>query len=850
MVALLLVLLIVATSIAGYLTLTGRSLALLRFGAARVARLLAGQRTQQLALDLQVQPTEGRLAGTATVNVQSFESGRQRFYFLLNNGLRLKRVQAQTDDRPPHRATSYQLGVLAVIDVGAPVPKDGTAKLIFTYEGAPAADMYHRSPPSLNPQRVHLGADAFWYPTDLQGFFDAQVTVTLPVSLTVVHNGAKAEVFRRGDLQQVRWSSPRPVGGLSLIAGNFTLSTKQAAGTTYRLYLPLDVRVDSERMLEAMADSESILEQRYGPSGFTQVTLFVDRALRHGFNDGSGLVALSAADLRRGDYGFGRLAHELAHNWWGGTVAPDWLAPDTGGAWLVESLAEFSSVVASEIRYGDAAGWRRRSEAFFDPGWTTVVEQLSLVERAAAEPLARELVDRKGTYVALMLRHALGDEACFAGLREFLQRFRFQHATARNLQQVLQDTSGQQLEHFFTDWLRSDHQLDLALTGKEPSQTTVENAGKAALVGDVDLWTFHKNASEPEPTVVHVGDHLPISQDADHVVLDPLLQWADMQRDNNRAPRSLTAFAVAASRRGELAVTQGEGFTWMRSSVAQLTADGRTVHAWDFPRGMTEPPTWFPDGGRILLSYSDGPGALPQILTVAGDGTQHRLGRGVTPAAAADGTVYAGQDNRIMRFDTRGRESTVVEYRGARLERPIPSPDGSRLAYTAHRGDRLQIRAVNRDGSDDRLILSWDDDRTRYRWAADGVHLYVSLAGDWDWQIWEVPVDTGSVITLVTGAAAISDLALSPDGSQLAFTAMPDLDYPNQRHVLYIMRLRDQVARAVDLPDIDLGPVTWIDGETMVAVATAAANGQRWMLPATRTLKRIRVADGSVGEWP
>jgi hypothetical protein len=128
--------------------------------------------------------------------------------------------------------------------------------------------------------------------------------------------------------------------------------------------------------------------------------------------------------------------------------------------------------------------------------------------------------------------------------------------------------------------------------------------------------------------------------------------------------------------------------------------------------------------------------------------------------------------------------------------------------------------------------------------------LYVAAGGNWDWQIWEVPVGSGSVITLAAGAAAISDLALSPDGAQLAFTAVPDLAYPDQRHRLYVLRLRDRMVRGIDLADIDLGSSTWVDADTMVTVATGAGTDQRWVLPATRTLKRIRVSDGSIEDLP
>lgn len=848
--AVLLLLLVVGASIAAYLAVTGKSLTMLRFASARLGQLVAGQRTQHLTLEVQLTPAEAHLAATATLVVQSVQAARQRFYFLLNDGLRLRRAQVEGIDRTAHPASIYQLWLLTVVDVGAPVPKDGTVKLTLDYDGTPAPGMLDLAATVLSPQRIRLGTDSLWYPSDVQGFFNAEVTASLPASMTVVHNGVNAARYPRGDLQQVHWSSAQPIAGLAFVAGEFALATKEVDGITYRLYLPADVQLDTARVLDLMSDANSILQQRYGPSGLPQVTLFVDRGLRHATNDGSGLMGLSIHHFRAGDYGFSTIAQAVAHDWWGGMVATDWLSPGTGGAWIVESLSEFSSLIATEAKYGAEALHRRRNEALFDPSRPNEIEPMSGLD-FAAEPLTRDAIYRKGAYAALMLRQTLGDDACFSGLRQFLHRFKFQQATDRNLQQVLQETSQQNLERFFTDWLRSDRRLDLSLDGNGQTAITVGNLGSAAVPGDIDLWTFKKaDAAEPSRTSVHLGDRIALTEEVDHVVLDPLLLWADVQRHNNRYPRQLAPVHVATSSRGDLVITHGDIFPWERAAVVHRGPDDRTLHTWNFTRGMVEPASWFPDGSRIVVSYSEAPGALPAIVTLTVEGTQRTIGYGTSPMPANDGAIYAGRQDRIVRFDPAGRESSVVRRRGETLDHPVPSPDGTRLVYSAARGNALQLRAVNRDGGNDRQLLSWDRDRMLYRWAADGTRLYVVVGGNWDWQIWEVPLDSGPVAALAAGAAAIFDLALSPDGSQVGFTAAPDLDYPSSRGRLYVLRLRDRSVRGVDLPDADLGQFTWVNADSVVAVATAAGADQRWVLPATRGLKRIKVSDGSAEDLP
>ncbi|HXQ23510.1 MAG TPA: hypothetical protein VN812_17665, partial [Candidatus Acidoferrales bacterium] len=97
---------------------------------------------------------------------------------------------------------------------------------------------------------------------------------------------------------------------------------------------------------------------------------------------------------------------------------------------------------------------------------------------------------------------------------------------------------------------------------------------------------------------------------------------------------------------------------------------------------------------------------------------------------------------------------------------------------------------------------------------------------------------------VASAAAAIGDLAVSPAGRQLAFTAAPALDYPTNRRQLYIMSLSDQTVRNINLPNADLSEVAWVDDDALVVLATPT--DQPWTVPATRTIKRIRASDGSV----
>ena len=844
-VALLLLIGIVGMTCVAYLTATGRSMPLLRTVVARLGKLVEGQRTEQMTVDVRVIPESGRLRGSATLTVRSLDEGRRRFYFLLNDGLRVRNLRVSGVDAASQAPSAYQLWLLTIVDVGSRVAKDAAVQLTFDYDGPIEAGLFGNAPSIINPRQVLLGVDAFWYPSDLQSFFTADITITAPNTMAVVNDSPRATRIERGDVQVVHWTTDRPIAGLALVAGPYELTSKQSDGITYRLYLPPTVQLDRTRVLEAMAVANHALETRYGPSGFTQVTLFVGD-FRRAFNDGSGTVGVALRYFRTGDYGFGIIAHEIAHNWWGATVAEKWLSPGTGGEWLVEGFAEFSSLVATETAYGRDALTQRLAGEFFDPARQSVIASMSVLDNALAEATARDTIYRKGAYVAFMLRGVLGDDAYFRALRQFLDRFRYQQATDLDLQQALQDVSAQDLAPYFADWVHSDKLADLSLDSTSGSDLTVNNLGAAVLPGKIDLWTFKKGGGEPVRSTVQIGERVPLEPDTDYVALDPQLSWADMQRANNRYPRRSDPVYVASSPRSEIALARGEVFPWVRTAVSSVDGDGRTLHTWDLSRGLATPPVWSPDATRIIVSQSTADTPSPAIVTLASDGAQRTIGYGSAPAGSTDGAIYAARGDRILRLLADGSEVTVVERCGDALDTPLPSLDAQQLLYTAARGGRQEVRVVHRDGTGDRLVLSRDRDRILYRWAADGSRVYAIVGGSWDWQIWQIPLGTEPLQVLAASAAAITDLAVSPSGTDLAFTAAPALDYPNNRRQLYILNLNDRRVHPVDIPQADLSYLAWAGPEKVLVVASAAGPAHPWMLPEVRTLKQVRIADGTV----
>jgi aminopeptidase N len=63
-----------------------------------------------------------------------------------------------------------------------------------------------------------------------------------------------------------------------------------------------------------------------------------------------------------------------------------------------------------------------------------------------------------------MLRHELGDEIFWKGMRSFYEKFRNKNALTYDFEKVMEEASGKDLSRFFHQWLYVAGQPDLKIT--------------------------------------------------------------------------------------------------------------------------------------------------------------------------------------------------------------------------------------------------------------------------------------------------------------------------------------------------------------------------------------------------
>jgi hypothetical protein len=841
LVAFLLVTLILAAAVFFHLAVTGQSLPLTKALVARLGEVIEGQQTEHLAVDVRLRPAARRLAGTAQLQVRLPADGRRYLYFVLNGGLRVREAWREEADGTHVPLDSYQIALIVVLDLGHRHESNEVVQVGLRYDGDPRAGGLLSGQAVMDRNTVILPPGDFWYPTNLQGFTMADVTVTLPARLSLVHNGRDVSRQNMGSDVRVRWATPRPVPGLALVAGRFKETVRTAQDQRHRVLLSDEIGLDPEQILTSVAASNALFTEIYGTSGLPGTTVFLNRALTRAFNDGSGLIGIPVGRFRGGDYGATIVAHEVAHNWWGGTVGEDWLRPGSGGAWVVGGFAEFSSWLAVREQLGEAAMVRLRAHDFFDPKRTPLLSGLTVFDNYL-DPQSRSAIYGKGAYVISLLRQVVGDAAFASATRELLDRFRYAQVTDRDVEGVFSKAAGQDLSTFFAVWVRSDAMLDLALDASE-GDAVVTNRGTAPPPASIRLWRVPPDGN-PASQDVTVGSRTPLGN-TEYLILDPLLDTPDMYRDSNVFPRRPNPRAVERSARGELMVVYGEPYPWEPAAVTHLDIAGHVLHTWEFDRGIEADPVWTADGTRMLVMERDHGGRERLVVLNTTDGNRLNLRWAGAATGTSDATVVARAD-RLVRLEG-NKEVPVLHRPGSELIAPLASPDGKLVAYAARNHGEMELRVARTDRDEDRLLLTWARAPVNWVWAPDGRGLFAALPGDWDWQLWEIPVGGGEPRVFVREAAAITSLAPDPDGQRIAFLAAPDLNYGNEHRELFIIDLPSAAVQRFNLETRYGHDVAWLDQNSLVVVVsdpvTAAA-------PSRRELHRLTLPEGRLTPFP
>lgn len=155
------------------------------------------------------------------------------------------------------------------------------------------------------------------------------------------------------------------------------------------------------------------------------------------------------------------ISHELFHHWFGDLVTTESWSNLT----VNESFATYGEYLWLKHKYGNDkanALMYQNQQAYFKSKKDT--EDLVRFYYKNREDMFDVVSYQKGGAILYMLNDYLGDDAFFAGLKEYLNDHKFGTAEADDLRLALEKVSGKDLNWFFNEWYYGNGHIKMNVT--------------------------------------------------------------------------------------------------------------------------------------------------------------------------------------------------------------------------------------------------------------------------------------------------------------------------------------------------------------------------------------------------
>ncbi len=297
------------------------------------------------------------------------------------------------------------------------------------------------------PDGAHSWFPANDHPIDKATY---SFTITVPTGFMGAANGELTEVVEDDKTTTYRWSMDAPMASYlaTVVIGNGwefvedPVSTEEA-GLQIRNVLPADLVGDAPVALAQTGEMINVLEEAFGPYPFDQYGIAVVDGFQHALeNQTLSLFGRTMVEAPFFEYVH---VHELAHQWFGNSVS----VAQWSDIWLNEGFATFAELLWVEHLFG-AEAYREevanRTEA-------TRIAEYGPPATPPPNDLFNGSVYQRGALVLVALRDEIGDDAFFATLRTYAERYADGNATTDNFIAVAEETSGHDLTDLFATWL-------------------------------------------------------------------------------------------------------------------------------------------------------------------------------------------------------------------------------------------------------------------------------------------------------------------------------------------------------------------------------------------------------------
>jgi aminopeptidase N len=277
--------------------------------------------------------------------------------------------------------------------------------------------------------------------------------VTAPAHYQVVANGLLVEELDLpGGVRRTHWKQSAPIAswlyaiGIARFASHTYAVSKGIAQQSW--VFPQD-RENGQRVFEFTGRRAfDYFSEQIGPYAYEKLA-HVQAAGLGGGTEHATVIFYGEKGVASGN---APVVHEVAHQWWGNAVTErDW-----DDVWLSEGFATYFTLLYREHFEGRDAfvsGLRSSRNRILDlekkmPDTPIIHRNLADMRR-----VLNQFVYQKGAWTLHMLRHVIGTETFWTGIREYYRRYQNQNASTDDLRRVMEQVSGKELGWFFSQWL-------------------------------------------------------------------------------------------------------------------------------------------------------------------------------------------------------------------------------------------------------------------------------------------------------------------------------------------------------------------------------------------------------------
>ena len=406
---------------------------------------------------LTIEPDERYLEGVATVTFRNVMHSDLRDFTLELRDLITDKVEMEG---MPLTFTASDSAVVISLDV--PLRSLDTGTVTIWYHGNPTSDGDRYAGVRFGPRSVwahpqshtarYVAMLPHWLPCNNmfsdKAIFD--LTFDTPTGWRAASMGTLVHESEQGGRLRTQWVLRDPLhpAGAGWSIGDYEVYRDTVRGIPLCAYVWPAELARAEKYFQTIDTIMAVFEQRFGP--------YPAEKIGFALTDSNSCEVQTMIVLRK-DLLTGTAstleAHELAHHWWGNTVTP----MDIRENWLSEGFAMFgewllTDVFSRNLNFDDIL---RYYTTYYRERIAPTEGALPLFDYlgAGARYNYPSVIYIRGAVVLNMLRHWMGDDRYWEGIRDYFSRCRGMNVSSIMFREVMEEHFEQPLEQYFNQWV-------------------------------------------------------------------------------------------------------------------------------------------------------------------------------------------------------------------------------------------------------------------------------------------------------------------------------------------------------------------------------------------------------------